>query len=179
MTVITNIRHTKTHTQIPALTSFLPPFHHFLFFQLVFHSLTLPFLLSSSPSPHLVSLTSFPSSPPSLTLLLSCHHNTFHSPPSPSSVTSLHHPSNPLSLSCPSFILFLLPPCSFHPPLSPSLCCSFTLSTLVVPIMQMSVCGEALKSRLGPGSLLIVTWLFHRGQQEGGISSCMCVCVCV
>lgn len=84
-----------------------------------------------------------------------------------------------LSFSSPSRSLFscsLLPSSCLQPP---SLLCSFTLSTLVAPIMQMSVCGGALKSRLGPGSLFMVTWLFHRGQQEGGISTGMCACPCV
>lgn len=80
------------------------------------------------------------------------------------------------ALSTPSFVLSS----SLYPfSILPSLHHCFPLSTLVFPIMQMSVCSGALKSRLGPGSLLIVTWLFHRGQQEGGISTCMCTCAWV
>lgn len=98
---------------------------------------------------------------------------TFSQPPSPLSsfplVSSLPPSSmRPVHPLLPFFYPLLIPPSSLLPPLPP---CSFTLSTLVAPIMQMSVCGGALKSRLGPGSLLIVTWLFHRGQQEAGIST--------
>lgn len=98
-----------------------------------------------------------------LSLLLSWCHDSF-----------LPQVCNFLPFTLSSFIH----PLSILPSL-PSLHCSFTLSTLVVPIMQMSVCGGPLKSRLGPGSLLIVTWLFHRGQQEGGISTYVCVHACV
>lgn len=138
-------------------------------------------------------LKSHPSSPPLLFVLTSSF--IFH-PTSPFPTLLFFPITSSLSLPLSSILLICnLPPSSTWPALStpsfilssslypfyilPSLHHYFTLSTLVFPIMQMSVCGGALKSRLGPGSLLTVTWLFHRGQQEGGISTCMCTCAWV
>lgn len=149
---------TPSSSPLPLASVFSSSNTAFLLIALIFHS------LPPSPLPSIIYSPSFLSPPhfPLYSFPLVCN-----LPP--------YHPSDRLALSSPPFILsYTLYPFSIIPP---TLCCSFTLSTLVVLIMQMSVCGGALKSRLGPRSLLIVTWLFHRGQQEGGISSCMCVCV--